>query len=227
MMHIAFVLVEPKRPENVGAAARAIHTMGFGDLRLVGEPLQLSPQARALAHGSSEVLSSARNFPTLELALEDIDLVIGTSAKQRYQRRYHHSPEQLRDMLQQKQQTLSSAALLFGREECGLSTDTIALCDLVTQIPLAAPQPSLNLAQAVMVYSYSLSKLALARNAGSADSGQFRALKPKLGALLLRAGITDEEKPWRWAMERLAAAGDEDIKFLHFICDKIDRQGEN
>lgn len=226
-MHIAFVLIEPKRAANVGAAARALTTMGFSDLRVVGEPLQQQPEARALAHGSHALLDAITSYPTLAAAIAGIDLVVGTSAKERHHRRYHYTPAQLNQLLQQKKQSVASAAILFGREESGLDKDAIARCDVVSQIPLASPYPSLNLAQAVMVYSYALSALALEQATRAADPGQFSSLKTRIGALLDQVGIAEQEKTRRWAMERLAAAQDEDVRFLHFICDKISRQIEN
>lgn len=226
-MELAFILVDPKRPENVGAAARALQTMGFKDLRLVGEPLQHSPKAQALAHGAQELLHNTRCFASLEQALEDIDLVIGSSAKTRHQRRYHCDPAALRDNLQAKQHSVRRAALLFGREEHGLTSAAIAQCDMLTQIPQAAPQPSLNLAQSVMVYSYCLSALDLEQTSNSPAQGQLQALRPKLQDLLLRAGVSEGEKSWSWVMERLAQTRDEDVKFLHFLCDKIERAANN
>ena len=226
-MDIAIILVEPKRGENVGAAARAMNTMGFSDLRLVGGPQQHSDGARTLAHGSGDILSAARNYDSLAAALEGIDFVVGTSAKDRHHRRYHHSPEQLNTLLLQKQQSIARAALVFGREDYGLGKDVIARCDVVSQIPLVSPYPSINLAQAVMIYCYALSTAKLARTAAPADSGQYQALKPKLNSLLARAGIGSEEKTYQWAMERLATAEDDDLGFLHFICDKLGRQFEN
>lgn len=222
----SIILVEPKRASNVGAAARAMQTMGFKDLRIIGEPLHKNQQARALAHGSIAVLEAAQHFDNLAAAIADLDLVIGTSAKNRHQRRYHHSPGELHQLLHAKGASVNRAGLLFGREECGLSNEALSHCDLLTQVPLASPQPSLNLAQSVMVYCYSLSDLSARRESCTVDPGQYRALKPKVADLLYSAGIDKDEKAWRWAMERLAGAADEDIKFLHFICDKLQRRQE-
>lgn len=222
-MELAFILVEPKRAANVGAAARALYTMGFGELRIVGDALHTAGDARALAHGSHEVLQATQTFPNLEAAIADLDLVIGTSAKTRHQRRYHYSPPELANLLQAKSASVRRAGLLFGREECGLSNAALSHCDLLTQVPQANPQPSLNLAQSVMVYSYSLSGLQLEPAQRPAQAEQFAALKPRLTRLLQRAGIEADEKTGRWALERLGAAADEDVKFLHFICDKLER----
>ncbi len=72
-LKISFILVEPAVPANVGAAARAIKTMGFDDLRLVKPCDHLSMEARMLAHASNEILENAKIFSTLKEALADID----------------------------------------------------------------------------------------------------------------------------------------------------------
>jgi tRNA/rRNA methyltransferase len=221
---IAFILVEPKRGENVGAAARALKTMGFRDLRLVGEPLQHSPGARALAHGAGDILDAASTYPSLATALEDIDFAIGTSAKDRRHRRRHYNPADVSALLQQKLPALKGAAMVFGREDYGLSNTEIALCDVVSQVPLAAAYPSLNLAQAVMVYAYALGTVSAEQSSEPGDARQYRALKPKIDQLLGNAGITRQEKTYLWAMQRLAEASAEDLGFLHFICDKISQK---
>jgi tRNA/rRNA methyltransferase len=222
-VHIVFILVEPKRGENVGAAARAMTTMGFSELRLVGTALQDTPSARALAHGASDLLDRAKSYDSLAAATADIDFVVGSSAKRRHHRRYHHTPPELRELLGEKQGSVARAAIVFGREDHGLSNSEIRLCDAITQVPMATPYPSLNLGQAVMLYSYSLADFARpdSDRTTSPQPGQYRALKQKLADLLDRAGIAADEKSHRWAMERLAQAPDKDIGFLHFICDKL------
>jgi tRNA/rRNA methyltransferase len=80
-MQIFFILVEPAVQENVGAAARAIKTMGFSRLILVNPCDYLSGPARWLAHGSGEILDNAQVFPSLKEAIVNFDFVVGTSAK--------------------------------------------------------------------------------------------------------------------------------------------------
>jgi tRNA/rRNA methyltransferase len=82
-MQIHFILVEPAVPENVGAAARAIKTMGFTSLRLVNTQAHKDERAGWLAHASNEILENADEFHTLKEATKDIDWIIGTSAKKK------------------------------------------------------------------------------------------------------------------------------------------------
>ena len=226
-MKLSFILVHPQRGENVGAAARALKTMGFSDLRLVGEPRHKDKAARILAHRSEDILEHAQCFSSLEAALADVDLAIGTTAKARHQRRYHYSPEQLAASLSERHDSLQRAAILFGCEPHGLANKDIALCDLLSQIPLASPQPSLNLAQSVMLYCYALSPLAHPRPSPAADRAQYRALRQRVARLFAAIGVDEGEKSGRWAMERLAQGRDEDIKFLHFLCARIEARLEN
>ena len=83
-MSICFILVEPAVPENVGAAARAVKTMGFTDLRLVNPCDHLGTKAKMLAHASHEILENAKIFNSLADAINDLDFVIATTAKQRW-----------------------------------------------------------------------------------------------------------------------------------------------
>ena len=85
-MKIIFILVNPAVPANVGAAARAMKTMGFSELRLINPCDYLGMEARMLAHASNEVLENAQVFPSLAEAVKDIDLVVGATARRRTKR---------------------------------------------------------------------------------------------------------------------------------------------
>ena len=159
-MKLAFVLVEPKVPENVGAAARALCTMGFSELWLVNSDLHTRPEAHWLAHGSDHILDNARIFPDLAGVRNSADLLMGTSAKPRHHRQDWHEPGALRSVLANKGGSVATAALVFGREDRGLANEELALCDLLTGFPMAVSYPSLNLSQAVMLYAWELSGLA-------------------------------------------------------------------
>jgi len=165
-MRIRFVLSHPAVPENVGAAARALVTCGFDELALVADEaseasgVHLEERARWLAVGAAEVLGSAKVYPTLAEAVAGADLVIGTTARHRSFLRPVVDSRALRAFLIEKGDPAMSLALVFGSEQNGLSNEELALCQLVTTIPIAAPYPSLNLAQAVMVFAYELAPLA-------------------------------------------------------------------
>lgn len=218
---LQFVLVEPAVPENVGAAARALKTMGFSGLWIVNSQAHREKPARILAHGSHDVLENVREFADLAAVRAAVDLMVGTSAKPRHQRDVLLPPQQLREQLQRKQGSLDTVALVFGREESGLHRDEIAQCDLLTCIPLAVTYPSLNLAQAVMLYAYVLNDISLSEQSNAPAPDQYAALRGKCQRLLQRIGYQPEEKLYHWLMERLPLLDTRSIGFAHHLVDKL------
>lgn len=226
-MQLAFVLVEPKVPENVGAAARALCTMGFAELWLVNSDLHTRPEAHWLAHGSDHILDNARIFPDLAAVRNSVDLLMGTSAKPRHQRQDWHEPSQLRDIIARKGASVATAALVFGREDRGLSNDELALCDLLTGFPMAVPYPSLNLSQAVMLYAWELSGLAgkpATQSEPANTDARLGALRQRLEHLLPRVDAPAEGKLSKWVFERLPLLSEKDIGFVHALSGNIERR---
>lgn len=224
MAEIIFILVRPAVPENIGAAARALKTMGFRTLRIVGShDLHLEKPARILAHASNDILEHAETFADLHGALGDIDFSIGTSAKARHERRYQLTPAQVRAAIDGKQRIVRRAAVVFGCEESGLSNDELALCDALSSIPLAIEYPSLNLAQAVMLYAYELANLQF-EPALAADAGELHALKERIGKLLVQLQVASDSKLARWADERAANLAQDDVRFLHQLLALLEKQ---
>lgn len=157
-MRCIFVLVEPEDARNVGAAARALNTMGHEALRLVRPRCDhLSGKAKALAHRSFHLLESAEVFDSLEEATTDCHLRCAATARHRKEKLHYLSIEQLPDYLQQRSELLDTIALVFGGETSGLSNADLDLCEMVSTIPQVKASPSLNLSQAVMLYSFTLS----------------------------------------------------------------------
>jgi len=227
-MNIHFVLVEPAVPENVGAAARAIKTMGFDSLRLINPCDFLEGKAKWLAHASGEVLNNAGVFTSLAQALSDVDFVIATSAKTRSVRGDHHPAEMLPELLRQKALGIHSAAIVFGREESGLTNAEIGLCHITTYIPMATVYPSLNLGQAVMLYAYLLSKLNFQNKNPNSESS---VSKPKFKAMLEQAEdflkdtkISRNPNIYKRIFERLSLLGDNDINLLMSVLSAIDEK---
>ncbi len=153
--HVYFVLVEPQTPGNVGAAARAIKTMGFSHLRLINPCDYLSPQARWMAHASEDVLEQAEVFTDLPGALQDIHFAVATTQRER---EFHFPYFTARELAAEltPMSNHHKVAIVFGREQSGLTNEELRLCHAISTIPAAVSHPSLNLAQAVMVYAYEL-----------------------------------------------------------------------
>lgn len=162
-MNLRVILVEPMYDGNVGSVARAMKNFGFHDLVLVN-PCKIDDFGRAMASHARDVLQMSQSFSTLPEALRGANLVIGTTGK-RLEHEQHHlrlhlrvpclSPAELSDKLRGKDGTV---ALLLGREDCGLSSDELAICDMVVSIPTSAEYPVMNLSHSAAVLFYELSK---------------------------------------------------------------------
>ena len=147
---LAVILVSPKTPGNMGAAARAMLNMGASDLRLVApRGDHLDSGAVAMAVHAEGVLRAARLYPTLAEALADRDLSIGTTARHRADLPDPQHPASLRPLVR----AAHAPALVFGPEESGLSNEDLELCQASVRVP-TADYASLNLAQAVLLVCY-------------------------------------------------------------------------
>lgn len=171
--NIYFVLVEPKEPGNIGAAARAIKNMGFGRLSLTGTPDYLNDEARTFAHNAMDVLTSAEIRNSISDAIADKQFVAGTS-RRRGRTRGVFLPVESGARRLCEAALSNKVAILFGREDRGLFNEEVRECAFLMTIPSSRVQPSLNLAQAVLIIAYELAK------AGMEAASLLRADAPKL-----------------------------------------------
>lgn len=159
MREVRIVLVEPSHPGNIGGTARALKTMGQSELFLVNPKRYPDPQADWRAAGALDVLDSAQVVATVAEAISDCDWVIGTSTRLRRIPWPVASPVEIADQLSTQS---GKVAILFGREDSGLSNDELRSCNYHLQIPASPDYPSLNLAMAVQVVCYELFQVDLA-----------------------------------------------------------------
>lgn len=147
--------MEPRHPGNIGAVARAMKNVGLSHLALVRPVHFLTPEAYAMAHMSGEILEEASVYDSLEEALEGKALVVGTTARRGKRRGPFLGVD---DAVEEILRTARSnrVALLFGREERGLTNEELKYCQFLVSLPMAHPQPSLNLAQAVLLLGYEI-----------------------------------------------------------------------
>jgi len=225
-MQLHIILVSPARPENVGAAARAMKTMGFASLRIVDSQAHLQPEAGWVAHGSAEILQNAQHFATLEAALADVDFTIATTARSRAKFHYYCTPQELETQLTERQNWVNNVALVFGREDSGLTNEELELADLLTGVPMVADYPSLNLGQAVMVFCYQLSSLnqIAQKQAIQAEAGQLNALRDRVSRLLVNLGSQDDQKLTDWLHQRLGVLEQRDAAMLHTLLHDIEKK---
>ncbi|MFE8711494.1 tRNA/rRNA methyltransferase [Aeromonas allosaccharophila] len=230
-MKLYFVLVAPARPANVGAAARAMKTMGFDAMRLVASWVHEEEEASWVAHGAQEILTQAEAFDTLPEALADMDLVIATTARERGRYQHYLTPGEIREQIRAKP-SLGKVAIVFGCEESGLSNEQLAEVDLISYLPLKVSYPSLNLGQAIMLYAYEMSQLVDELNADGAaavaenfdNAGQVRVLKSKTAELLDELGVSQDEKLHQWVMDRVPMLPQRDLNMLHLLCKDLARR---
>lgn len=153
-----FVLVEPSHPGNVGAAARALKTMGFSRLVLVSPRVanvQSDPEAIAMASGADDVLACAHVVPTLADALSGVHWSVALTARQREYGPPQWTPRAAAS-LAREEALHGEIALVFGNERTGLSNEDVERCSALAHIPANPAYSSLNLAQAVQVLAYEL-----------------------------------------------------------------------
>ena len=220
-MEIVFILMAPARPENVGAAARALKTMGFSRLRIVASDVHLRPEADWVAHGAQELLQQAASFPTLPEALADLDLIVATTARQRGEHHRYLIPEAVCQQIRNKQ-GLQRIGILFGCEESGLSNAQLAEADLISYLPLRVGYPSLNLGQAIMLYAYELSSLLDESLSPKVDTepaiAQVHALQHASAQILDQIGVRQDEKLRKWVMDGIPLLAQRDMNLLHLLC---------
>jgi TrmH family RNA methyltransferase len=156
--NIIIVLSHTTEPGNIGAACRAMKTMGLRRLRLVNPIDPKGSIAQALAHGAQDILENAEVVSELPEAVADGLVIAGTTARRRQLRKHALlSPTALAERLL-PHTTRGPVCLLFGTERTGLTNEEANICRYLSIIEMANPQPSLNLSQAVMVYCWEIRK---------------------------------------------------------------------
>lgn len=152
---IRIVLVGTQHPGNIGAAARAMKTMGLSRLSLVAPQRYPHADAEAMAAGAADVLAAASRHETLAEAVADCRWVAGCTARDRRIALEQLSPREAapRALVQAAH---GEVALVFGRERTGLENHELQLCHAAVHIPADPGYSSLNLAQAVQVLAYEL-----------------------------------------------------------------------
>ena len=155
LSNLAVVLNRPRFPENIGAAARAMHNMGLQELITVApQNCDLTKVLKMATHAAVEIVEKMQVFESLKQAISAFNFVIGTTARLGKQRQVIATPSSLAEMLVPMSQK-NRIALLFGPEDKGLSNAELRHCHVLATIPTAAFS-SLNLAQAVMVMCYQI-----------------------------------------------------------------------
>ena len=152
LANIKIVLVETSHPGNIGGVARAMKNMGLTQLALVNPNDYPSHTASSRASGAGDILANAQVFASLDEALADCSLVIGASARLRKVAWPQLDVRETAALALEK--SVNRVALVFGREDSGLSNVEMDRCHYLAHIPSNSDYTSLNLAAAVQVFAY-------------------------------------------------------------------------
>lgn len=209
LSNICIVLVQTSHPGNIGAAARAMKTMGLSQLRLVQPKDYPNAEATARASGADDVLGAAPIFTSLQEAVADCALVVGASARLRT-RRWPQLDAREAACKAVAEAENNPVALVFGRERTGLTNDELDTCNYLLHIPANTEYSSLNLAAAVQVVCYELMMAThtpvtpegVEEGEGPARSQEVEGYYAHLEETLLALGFLDAQQP-RHLMRRL------------------------
>lgn len=171
--NIVVVLSHTTEPGNIGAACRAMKSMGLQRLRLISPLNPKGRTARALAHGAEDLLAAATVVDTLPEAVADAVMVCGTTARRRQLRKDAlMAPAEFADRIV-SHSAHGVVAVMFGTERTGLTNEEVDICRYLSAVPAAAEQTSLNLAMAVMLYAWEI-RQACGRATASTPKGEPR-----------------------------------------------------
>ncbi len=197
MPNLRVVLVEPQEAGNVGAVARAMKNFGFAELWIVGEHPELLPVSGWWASGADDVLASAHFAPTLLEAVHDAHMSVATTSMRGRTTPVSFTSRTLgaRFASLGDDQTL---ALVFGRENSGLTREELVLCQYTAAIPTNESFPTMNLAQSLCVFCYELSAIRRAEAPRDLpEAGLVERLHQRAQELLVEVGFLQEHKPDR------------------------------
>lgn len=236
LANLSIVLVEPQGPLNIGSVCRVMMNFGISDLRLVNpEADHLGDDARRMAVKASTLLESAGIYPTLSDALADCCMALGTTRRfGKYREDFLH-PDQAAEFLLPLT-ALGRVALVFGREDKGLLTAELDMCQRLLTIPTDEALPSMNLAQSVALCVYETAKAfhgALGRGAEEnevmslATGAELDGMYGHMRKTLLDIGYLDPQNPdhilhtYRRILGR-AGLNSREVRILHGLLSKID-----
>ncbi|MDD5284392.1 MAG: RNA methyltransferase [Desulfuromonadaceae bacterium] len=196
---IAIVLVEPQSPGNIGMACRAMKNMGFTQLRLVNGCDRFHPEALKFAVAARDLLESATLYPDLASALADCRLTVGTTRRHGKYRQEILPPQEVASRIKGQASADCRAAIVFGREDNGLTTEELSLCRWHATIPTSSEYGSLNLAQSVLLFCYELQKAgatpANEQIQDMAASSEMETLFEHLHGCMKKIGFLNEQNP--------------------------------
>lgn len=227
---VAIVLVEPQSPGNVGMVCRAMKNMGLLQLRLVNPCPLDHPEAHKFAVSARDLLDQATVYENLADALADCEVTVGTTRRHGKYRQEIFSPREMA-VTALGQLTHNRAALVFGREDSGLTTDELTLCRWHATIPTSPDYGSLNLAQSVLIFCYELFNACAAESAAIdrklATTEAAEELYRQMEQALLKIGFLNPQNPAHLmrSLRRIfsrAGLNDREVAILRGMMSQVD-----
>jgi tRNA/rRNA methyltransferase len=195
---VSIVLVEPQSPGNVGMVCRAMKNMGMSRLRLVNPCRTDQLEARKFAMSAQDLLAGAEIYTNLREALADSVYSVATTRRHGKYRQEIYAPEEIVTRIMEMPEGCK-VALVFGREDSGLTTDEVALCRWQATIPTADEFGSLNLAQAVLIFCYELFRgrgnTIIRKEREPAPTEEIETLYDHMERSLLHIGFLNPQNP--------------------------------
>ena len=232
---ISVVLVGTQSPGNIGMVCRAMKNMGLADLRLVNPCRVDHPDASMFAVSAKDLLESAKIFSSLEDALSDCEFSVATTRRHGKYRNEICSPEEIVQKFSGCAPQ-SRLALVFGREDSGLTTEEVAHCRWQATIQTADEYGSLNLSQAVLIFCYEFLKGAAPAAAAAtpareiAGSATLEPLYAQMERTFLKIGYLNPQNPDHMmrSMRRIfsrAELDEREVSALRGLVSQIDWAG--
>jgi TrmH family RNA methyltransferase len=230
--NIFYVLLEPQEPGNIGASARALKNMGFGNLLLVNPGEFLTDEARNMACRAKDVLERAVSFPDIFEAIKDKHLIVGTSRRRGKARgRFLPFDEGICRIRETSER--NKVAVIFGRENIGLTNAESSQCGFILTIPTDVGFPSINLAQSVLLIAYELNKTAVQKECAELlDQAEMNRLYKRIRSVLnlleyMPQGDRDLEEDIMQNIRQLfnrAGLTEWEMNMLHGLCTQIEKK---
>ena len=208
------VLVEPQHPGNIGAVARAMANFGLKDLAMI-KGCSLADESYARSKSGRPILENSKRFETIEEAIAECDIAIGTSGiRPEGDKRWFRAPQDVKkinEIITKRE----NPALLFGRENHGLYREELALCEATITIPTNSEYPILNLSHAVAVVLYEIKrreKIKSLKKQKSVSQEEFERLVDRIMELLEKSSYPERRlNRSKATLRRLISRGNPNI----------------
>jgi TrmH family RNA methyltransferase len=213
MPHLRIVLVEPQEAGNVGAVARVMKNFGFEELWIIGDHPPLEPLAGWWASGAEDIVKNARSVPTLHLAIGDAQITIATTSARGRKATIDSLPSDVAQQFSSLKDD-ETLALVFGREDRGLTREEVQQCQRTAGISTNPDFPTMNLAMAVGTFCYEIGHRPPATgnlHTDRANAAIIERLHERAESLLLEVGFLHANNPDRIYGDLRAIAGRADL----------------